>query len=153
MGVAPSHIDWLQIRNGQWEDSPLILMNSAQGSDQNGRLCGSSLSGQRNSSSNFLHVTFHSDATGSGTGFKLTYRELGFNCGGQVHLTTDRPDVTFTSPNYPHMPPLHTECIWIIMSPPGQRIQIEFLDNFYFTPSLGWALGTLTFDPFHSVDL
>eukprot|EP00094_Tigriopus_californicus_P007480 TCALIF_07202-PA protein Name:"Similar to CUBN Cubilin (Canis familiaris)" AED:0.20 eAED:0.21 QI:0/0.76/0.57/0.97/0.85/0.88/35/0/3998 len=130
----------LQIRNGQWEDSPLILLNSAQGSDQNGRVCGSSLPSQRNSSSNFLYVKFHSDATGSGAGFKLTYRELGFNCGGRVHLSSDRPEMTFTSPNYPHMPPFHTECIWTIMSPPGQKIQVEFRDNFYFTPSLGCSI-------------
>ena len=67
-----------------------MLLHPSQGVHQNGRLCGGSLPSRRNTTSNYLHVTFHSEAGSSaGQGFKLQFRELSFGCGGRIQLTAD----------------------------------------------------------------
>lgn len=40
-----------------------------------------------------------------------------------------------SSPNYPDIPPPHTECIWVISGPPGESLQIDFIDRFDLTYS------------------
>ena len=44
-------------------------------------------------------------------------------------------DTFISSPGYPHAPPPHTECVWVVMAPAGKRVQIEFVEQFYLTPS------------------
>ena len=46
-------------------------MNPQQGEDQNGRLCQSTPPAKRNTTSNLLYISFDSDATVNGRGFKL----------------------------------------------------------------------------------
>uniref|UniRef100_A0A8C0J8V6 Cubilin n=1 Tax=Chelonoidis abingdonii TaxID=106734 RepID=A0A8C0J8V6_CHEAB len=57
-------------------------------------------------------------------GFKTTiYVQSQSSCGGIFHM--DRG--AFNSPNYPESYPLDTECIWKIVSSPGNRLQLSFI--------------------------
>jgi cubilin len=67
----------------------------------------------------------------------MRFREQGLGCGGSVQLSRDAAETEITSPNYPSIPPLHSECVWTVLAPPGKRIQIDFIDNFYIRPSSG----------------
>ena len=56
----------------------------------------------------------------------MEYEELGFGCGGHVYLRDSagpNSEVHINSPNFPNTPPAHSECIWIIMAPPGKEVQ------------------------------
>lgn len=120
------------MRSGVSADSPFLLLNPAQGAHQNGRLCQSTLPNTRNTTSNVLAVQLVSNADSTvGTGFRLTYMELGLGCGGRLQLSIDQNELTISSPNYPRIPNAHSECIWVIMAPAGKRIQMEFVENFY----------------------
>lgn len=44
-------------------------------------------------------------------------------CGGTFHM--DRG--AFNSPGYPEPYPLNTECVWTILSSPGNRLQLSFM--------------------------
>ncbi len=114
-----------------------MLVNPSQGEHQNGRVCRSALPEHRNTTSNYLHVHFHSDAANEGTGFRLRYSEQGLGCGGRFVLHGDDDDnsLEITSPSYPHAPPPHAECSWVVLAPQGQRLQVDFLDQFYLYPS------------------
>ncbi|XP_055841856.1 cubilin homolog [Episyrphus balteatus] len=61
--------------------------------------------------------------------WNLTYREYS-QCNGEVRLTSYSPSELISSPNYPNVPDPHTECIWIIIAPPGETVQVEFVSNF-----------------------
>ncbi|XP_055847074.1 cubilin homolog [Episyrphus balteatus] len=61
--------------------------------------------------------------------WNLTYREYS-QCNGEVRLTSYSPSELISSPNYPNVPDPHTECIWIIIAPPGETVQVEFVGNF-----------------------
>lgn len=112
-------------------------MNNAQGEHQNGRICQSpsSLPEKRNTSSNFLHVTFHSDPSVSGSGFRVRFSEISFGCGGNIILDNTIPSVNISSMNYPSIPPARAECIWLVLAPAGRRVQIDFVEQFYLRPS------------------
>ena len=56
----------------------------------------------------------------------MEYEELSLGCGGHIYLrdsVASNGEVPITSPNFPATPPGHSECIWIIMAPPGQEVQ------------------------------
>jgi cubilin len=139
------HEDYLMLRNGENTlTAPLILIHPGQTREQqNGRLCGLQLPQRWNSSSNVMSLTFHSDATNSGTGFRMHYMETPFGCGGQVRLSSSEPDFIMNSPNYPNVPSPHAECIWIIMTPPEHRVQVDFLERFDIRPTSGCTLAGL----------
>ena len=81
-------------------------------------------------SSYFLRVNFVSDGSGSGPGFSLTYSEVHVTCGGQLSLTNSFTSGTFTSPNYPGEYPHNVDCVWVITAPAGERIQLDFIEQF-----------------------
>ena len=58
-----------------------------------------------------------------------------FSCGGSIQLDRDISTLELSSPNYPQVPPAHAECIWVIMAPPGKRVQLDFIDHFYIRRS------------------
>ncbi|KZC14141.1 Cubilin [Dufourea novaeangliae] len=60
--------------------------------------------------------------------FKLSYREVGMDCGGEYELKGTELDIS--TPNYPNIPPPYTECTWKIMAPNRERISIHFVDRF-----------------------
>ena len=117
----------LKVRNGLSELSPLMLINSAQGSSQNGRLCGDGGTVSGNTSSNALFVNFRTDGSGSGAGFLMEYRELSNNdgCGpADIFLDDSQDQVYLTTPRFPNTPPPHSECVWLIHAPRGKTIQL-----------------------------
>ncbi len=73
--------------------------------------------------------------------YRLRYGEVGLGCGGALQLSgpssSDLAEVEISSPEYPNAPPAHAECVWRIMAPPGKRVQIDFVDQFYIHPSTG----------------
>ncbi|XP_040577951.1 cubilin [Lepeophtheirus salmonis] len=141
--------DYLTLRNGESNLSPLILINNNQGNSQNGRICGSTLPSKFNTSSNHLSISFKSSDSRvrRGNGFKLLYRELSISCGEFIHLSSHMKETILTSPNYPNVPQAHSECYWKIVTVPGKRIQLDFLESFDVKPSRGCnSAGVQLFD-------
>ncbi|CAB4054630.1 CD109 [Lepeophtheirus salmonis] len=141
--------DYLTLRNGESNLSPLILINNNQGNSQNGRICGSTLPSKFNTSSNHLSISFKSSDSRvrRGNGFKLRYRELSISCGEFIHLSSHMKETILTSPNYPNVPQAHSECYWKIVTVPGKRIQLDFLESFDVKPSRGCnSAGVQLFD-------
>lgn len=44
-------------------------------------------------------------------------------CGGNLHMESG----AFNSPNYPDAYPPNIECVWTIVSSPGNRLQLSFM--------------------------
>uniref|UniRef100_A0A2A4JDL6 Cubilin n=2 Tax=Heliothis virescens TaxID=7102 RepID=A0A2A4JDL6_HELVI len=105
--------DYLEIRNGATENSPLI-----------GQYCGSFESKRIVSLSNALHLHFHSDFYLSGTGFKLEWDGTITGCGG----TLTSPSGSVSSPNYPNEYNENAECFYRIVTSAGSRIRITFTE-------------------------
>lgn len=126
------HQDYLMLRNGISNASPLMLINRRQGDNQNGRVCLNGLSSEPvNTTSNHLYVNFHSDGNEERSGFMMRYRELDNACGGHFSLQEgDLNDFSLLTPNFPDTPPPRSECEWVITAPRGQRIRIDFNDRF-----------------------
>lgn len=61
--------------------------------------------------------------------WSLQYEEYS-DCGGEVRLTKYHPAENITTPNYPNIPNANTECVWVIIAPPGETIQLSFVDRF-----------------------
>ena len=99
--------------------------------------------GPANTSSNSLRVKFTSDGAGSGAGFRLRYSELTNGCGGSILLSPAAPEAAVQSPGYPNAPPTRTECIWVVVAPPGERIHMD-IDNIDVKPSRGYGVELQT---------
>lgn len=65
---------------------------------------------------------FETDFSNTGGGFHLEYEIQG--CGGILN----KPEGSFTSPNYPKTYPHDTHCQWIIEAEYGNLIEITFVD-------------------------
>lgn len=75
---------------------------------------------------------FETDYSTSAGGFHLEYEIQG--CGGILN----KPEGTFTSPNYPKEYPLDTHCQWMIEVEYGHLIEITFTDfDFEASPNCG----------------
>lgn len=75
---------------------------------------------------------FDTDYSTSESGFHLEYEIQG--CGGVLN----KPEGTFTSPNYPNEYPHDTHCQWMIEVEFGHLIEITFTDfDFEASPSCG----------------
>ncbi|KAJ8727243.1 hypothetical protein PYW08_015640 [Mythimna loreyi] len=105
--------DFLEIRNGGNENSPLI-----------GQYCGVFQSKRIVSLSNALHLHFHSDFYLTGTGFKIEWDGTITGCGG----TLTSPSGSVTSPNYPNDYNENAECFYKIVTSEGSRIRISFTE-------------------------
>ncbi|XP_050561143.1 cubilin-like [Spodoptera frugiperda] len=103
--------DYLEIRNGANENSPLI-----------GQYCGVFQSRRIVSLSNALHLHFHSDYYLTGSGFKIEWDGTVTGCGG----TLTSPSGTVTSPNYPNEYTENAECFYRIVTSEGSRVHIAF---------------------------
>ncbi|XP_054002675.1 cubilin [Hylaeus anthracinus] len=62
--------------------------------------------------------------------FKLRYKQIGMNCGGE-YIADKYLDIS--TPNYPNIPPPYTECTWTIIAPNKERISIHFIERFDLT--------------------
>ncbi|WKY13932.1 hypothetical protein Q1695_004623 [Nippostrongylus brasiliensis] len=103
--------DWLEIRDGPTEHSPLI-----------GRYCNIYPPSTIYSTGNFLFVRIRTDSFAASFGFTAVY-ELA-SCGGTVVL---RPGVnqTLTSPNFPDVYPLRSECDWSVRAPNSHMVEAK----------------------------
>ncbi|XP_040449627.1 cubilin isoform X3 [Falco naumanni] len=88
-----------------------------------GRYCGTTVPHPITSFSNALVVNFISNNNFASRGFHATYTASSSSCGGTFHM--DRG--AFNSPGYPEPYLLNTECVWTILSSPGNRLQLSFI--------------------------
>ncbi|KAK0075492.1 hypothetical protein PV325_006820, partial [Microctonus aethiopoides] len=116
---------YLMLKNGDGPDSPLL---------GDGTYCG-----QVPPDASLITTANHLYVKAVGTGlhvvYKLTYKEIGLDCGGIIKLTSSTSQEKFTTPNYPNIPPPYSECFWTIEAEPGERISIHFIDRFDLTNS------------------
>ncbi|XP_055632024.1 cubilin homolog [Toxorhynchites rutilus septentrionalis] len=106
-------IGFVSVKNGMDEFSPSL-----------GTFCGNELPGKVTTSSNRAFVKFDSNQVTSNE-FRVVYREVGPQCGGQILLTKINSTVVAT-PNFPEIPHPHTECVWTVMAPSGEIMKYSF---------------------------
>ncbi|XP_006159809.2 LOW QUALITY PROTEIN: cubilin [Tupaia chinensis] len=104
--------DFLEILDGSDDDAPL-----------RGRYCGTSMPHPIVSFSNALTLRFVSDSTMTLEGFHAVYAASLSACGGTFHMG----EGIFNSPGYPEVYPPNVECVWNIISSPGNRLQLSFI--------------------------
>ncbi|KAL0113327.1 hypothetical protein PUN28_012468 [Cardiocondyla obscurior] len=111
--------NYLLLRNGEGMLSPLL---------GNGKYCGEVPPAELETTGNRFYVK----ATGSGHNFrfKLSYREVSMNCGGEFILTSKQNKWEISSPNYPNIPPTYAECVWKATAIAGEKLSIHFLERF-----------------------
>ncbi|KAK2886327.1 cubilin [Channa argus] len=103
--------DYLEIRNGSTESSPLI-----------GKFCGSTLPSPIFPKSNQLYLRFKSDFSNARDGFDATWTSSPHGCGGTLYGDHG----SFSSPNYPGTYANNTHCEWGILAPRGRVVTITF---------------------------
>ncbi|KAK2582770.1 hypothetical protein KPH14_005035 [Odynerus spinipes] len=115
---------YILLKNGADTSSPLL---------GNGKYCGDVAPAPLETTGNKLYVK----AAGvvGNLMFKLTYREVSMNCGGEYVLSDENKDLTISTPNYPNIPHPYTECTWRITAPASERISIHFIERFDLTYS------------------
>ncbi|XP_017555843.2 cubilin [Pygocentrus nattereri] len=123
-GTACSSGDYLELRNGPDGNAPSL----------GGRLCGASPPTVTQTTDNHLHVHFVSDGSNEASGFKLLFEAHSTACGGTIELRDGDPPGYITSPNYPSHYPQNIDCVWIIMVPNGESVQLDF-EDFYIEPN------------------
>lgn len=62
--------------------------------------------------------------------FKIVYRQVEHDCGGEITLSASINSTIISTPNYPNIPPPFIECIWRIAAPNGELIVVEFIERF-----------------------
>ncbi|NXY42567.1 CUBN protein, partial [Ceuthmochares aereus] len=107
-------MDFVEILDGNNYEAPL-----------QGRYCGTTIPHPITSFGNALVVNFISNNNNiTARGFHATYAASSSSCGGAFHMERG----AFNSPGYPEPYPLNTECVWTILSSPGNRLQLSFID-------------------------
>ncbi|XP_048223975.1 LOW QUALITY PROTEIN: cubilin [Perognathus longimembris pacificus] len=104
--------DFIEIFDGDFYDAP-----------SRGRYCGMSLPHPITSFGSALTLRFISDSTLSNEGFQLLYAPSTSACGGNLHMA----EGIFDSPGYPDVYPPNVECVWNIVSSPGNQLQLSFI--------------------------
>ncbi|GCB64281.1 hypothetical protein scyTo_0009788, partial [Scyliorhinus torazame] len=104
-------------------DALQILDGDNYGAPSVGRYCGNSIPHPITSFSDALFVNFISNNVNSFKGYRVTYAASTSACGGMYHMKTG----AFNSPNYPDDSPSSYECVWYIISSPGNRVQLSFI--------------------------
>lgn len=122
--ITTNIVIYSKLLNGDNENSPPL------GSSANGRYCGNQSPATMETGSFKLYVKFVSDSAGSAMGFRLTFREVHVQCGESIRLTHDVPQTYISSPNYPAAYPHNVDCVWTILAPTTETIQVEFDENF-----------------------
>ncbi|XP_017095248.2 cubilin homolog [Drosophila bipectinata] len=100
--------DWLEIRNGHGEDSPLI-----------GKYC-DSIPSRIVSFSHDLFLKFHSDNSNEESGFLVQWQQTGAGCGGMLTSVTG----SIHSP-YMHFAKSAIACDWQIVVAEGSRVSLN----------------------------
>ncbi|KAI4562255.1 hypothetical protein MJT46_011217 [Ovis ammon polii x Ovis aries] len=109
---TPCTRDFVEVLDGSHDNAPL-----------RGRYCGPSLPHPITSFSNALVLKFVSDSTVNFGGFHATYAASTSACGGIFHMA----EGIFNSPGYPEVYPANVECVWNVVSSPGNQLQLSFI--------------------------
>lgn len=112
-GGSGCRFDFLEIRNGREERSPLI-----------GQFCGSTIPRTITSHGHVLYLRFKSDRSMSAKGFEITYDSGTTGCGGTLTSQTG----SIESPGYPQPYGHNAECVWIISVSKGSTISLSIID-------------------------
>ncbi|XP_041486764.1 cubilin isoform X1 [Microtus oregoni] len=104
--------DFLEILDGKDYDAPV-----------QGRYCGNSLPHPIISFGSALTLRFVSNSLGRFEGFHAFYSASTSACGG----TFSTAQGIFNSPNYPAEYHPNVECVWNVVSSPGNQLQLSFL--------------------------
>uniref|UniRef100_A0A182SAV1 CUB domain-containing protein n=1 Tax=Anopheles maculatus TaxID=74869 RepID=A0A182SAV1_9DIPT len=104
---------YVAIMNGMDEFSPLL-----------GQYSGTDIPGTINTSSNHAFVQYRPSSSGPNL-FELVYREVSVECGGNVVLSAQFNSTDIMTPNYPEIPPAHSECFWRVLAPAGQLLRVQ----------------------------
>ncbi|GFU96639.1 cubilin [Trichonephila clavipes] len=103
--------DFLEVRDGESEDSPLI-----------GQLCGINTPENIISTYNFLWMKFETDGSVQNRGFYAQYEAIEIGCGG---VLTD-PVGQLSSPRHPDRYPHSMTCSWYLKAPANHIIRLTF---------------------------
>lgn len=87
-----------------------------------GRYCGNKVPDLIHVPSHKVSVHFRTDSGITFSGFRLEW--LNDGCGGIL----THPEGELTSPRYPNLYPISTECNWTIQAAPGYNIELTFVD-------------------------
>uniref|UniRef100_A0A182INM1 Uncharacterized protein n=1 Tax=Anopheles atroparvus TaxID=41427 RepID=A0A182INM1_ANOAO len=112
---------FVAIRNGIDEHSPLL-----------GRYIGTAIPSSIQTGSNRAFVQFTPNRIQGPNTFRLLYREVSVECGGNVVLNSQYTKTEVMSPNYPDVPPPHSECFWSFLAPAGELLQAQFVEVSFF---------------------
>lgn len=117
---------YLIIRNGPDDDSPFLGAGKFCGTDDHvliGRTSG-----------NKAHVQFVMGFMDNvDNNFTLKYQQIEHDCGGYITLTATSNSAIISTPNYPNIPDAHIECVWRVIAPSGNLMQIDVMDRFDLT--------------------
>ncbi|XP_072010324.1 cubilin [Engystomops pustulosus] len=105
------------------EDFVEILDGDNYASPSIGRFCGRVIPHPVTSLSNALVLRFVSNGYTNDKGFQASYSASLSACGGTLHMESG----AFNSPSYPDNYPANTECVWTILSSPGNRLMLSFM--------------------------
>ncbi|XP_076296135.1 cubilin [Lasioglossum baleicum] len=104
--------DYLEIRNGGYETSPLI-----------GKFCGTQIPSEIISQTNLLYLKFVSDSSRQFDGFSIQWDSTTSGCGGNMNAAIG----DIISPNYPQ-PYTHSDCTWKITVATGNLVRLMIVD-------------------------
>uniref|UniRef100_A0A182Y0Z6 Cubilin n=1 Tax=Anopheles stephensi TaxID=30069 RepID=A0A182Y0Z6_ANOST len=104
---------YVAIMNGIDELSPLL-----------GRYSGTDIPGTIKTSSNRAFVQYRPSIREPNL-FRLVYREVSIECGGNVVLSAQLNSTDIVTPNYPEIPPAYSECFWQVLAPAGQLLWVQ----------------------------
>uniref|UniRef100_A0A182M8Q1 Cubilin n=1 Tax=Anopheles culicifacies TaxID=139723 RepID=A0A182M8Q1_9DIPT len=108
---------FVAIMNGIDDHSPLI-----------GRYGGTEIPASISTSANRAFVMYRPSITGPNL-FRLVYREVSIECGGNTVLNAQFTTAYIETPNYPEIPPPHSECFWTVLAPAGELLWVELMDQ------------------------
>ncbi|XP_037693302.1 cubilin [Choloepus didactylus] len=113
--------DRLELRNGPDASAPPL---------GNGRFCGSRPASTLFTSDSQMFVRFVSGSGGGGQGFRVRYAAQSLACGGNIYVHDAASAGYVASPNHPDHYPQHADCTWVVSAPPGERVRLQFEDQF-----------------------
>jgi len=112
-GGADCSYDFVELRNGEYDDSALI-----------GKFCGSLYPPNITTTHNHLRVHFVSDSSVTYRGFRMAYDATIDGCGGDIVASMG----DLHSPNYPFAYNHAADCLYHITTSKGARIIFTFID-------------------------
>ncbi|XP_039305004.1 cubilin isoform X2 [Solenopsis invicta] len=110
---ADCAFDYLEIRNGGYESSPLL-----------GKFCGTDIPTEIPSQSNQMYIKFVSDFSRTMEGFEIRWDSTTQGCGSTLSGVTG----SIISPNYPEPYSTNADCYWKIAVAASSLVQLDIMD-------------------------